>query len=84
MIIRAISSVGRAARLHREGRGFKSLIAHRRNLSRLLGGFRFYRWAMSKALSCFAWGLEKNLYIFSIPNEKIQILGQVALMSAAN
>lgn len=26
----AISSVGRAARLHREGREFKSLIAHKR------------------------------------------------------
>lgn len=27
-LVRAISSVGRAALLHSEGRGFKSLIAH--------------------------------------------------------
>lgn len=38
----AISSVGRAARLHREGRGFKSLIAHKaKNASHTAGCFLF-------------------------------------------
>ncbi len=35
----AISSVGRAARLHREGREFKSLIAHQHKKSRVHTGF---------------------------------------------
>ena len=41
-VTRAISSVGRATRLHREGRGFESLIAHKLKQTTSCGLFFYY------------------------------------------